>query len=149
MIEIFTDGSARNNQGGWGWVATFEQRKLSCDSGKINNTTHQAMEIYAVIKALESFSVCNIDITIFSDSMYVVNCINERWFDYWRLNGWMTKGGKEVKNIVYWERLLKVIKILKPTRVKFRHVKAHQTGSNYLVVYNNFADNLASRRLKR
>lgn len=148
MIEIFTDGSCRDGRGGWGWVATFKERKLCCNNGKIHDTTHQAMEILAVVEALEIFKVCDIDITVYSDSAYVVNCMNDRWYDNWRKNGWMTKNGTEVKNIIYWESLLDLLSKIK-SRVKFRHVKAHQTGSSKFAVFNNYADELASRRLKR
>ena len=109
MIEIFTDGSSRNGHGGWGWIATFKERKLASGQGKVERSTHQAMEIMAVVKALETFNVCDIDITIYSDSAYVVNCMNDRWFDSWKANGWMTKAGTEVKNMDLWERLLDAI----------------------------------------
>lgn len=144
MIEIFTDGGCRNKHGKWGWLATFRERKLCTGVGTVNQTTHMAMELYAVIDALKTFDVCDIDITIYSDSAYVVNCMNDRWYDEWKRNGWMTKSGNEVKNIVYWEELLS----LNLKHVKFRHVRAHRTDKSKFTIFNNFVDNLASMRKK-
>ena len=145
MIEIFTDGSARNKYGGWGWVATMHGKKICSGQGKCDHVTHQAMEIMAVIKALEKFEVSEMKITIFSDSAYVVNCMNDKWYKQWEKNGWMAANGDEVKNIELWERLLKIRKKL---WVKFVHVRAHQNNSGKLATFNNFADELASKRLK-
>ena len=146
MIEIFTDGSARNKRGGWGWIAVLNGKKLCSGHGKCDHVTHQVMEILAVIRALETFELTDYKITVYSDSAYVVNCMNDKWYKNWEKNGWMTTDGNEVKNIEYWERLLVARRKI---WVKFKHVKAHQTNSGKLATYNNFADTLASRRLKR
>ena len=104
------------------------------------------MEILAVIRALETFEETDHKITVYSDSAYVVNCMNDKWYKNWEKNGWMTANGNEVKNIEMWERLLKIRRKL---WVKFKHVRAHQANNGKLAVFNNVADTLASRRLKR
>jgi len=140
-IEIFTDGSCRNKKGGWGWIATFRERKLCTGKGRAEKTTHQRMELFAVIDALETFSVCDLKIIVYSDSAYVVNCMNKKWYEKWETCGWMTTKGENVKNMELWERLLKT----NYKKVKFIHVHAHKTDSSKYTTFNNMADAIAKR----
>lgn len=73
-------------------------------SGSADNTTNNRMELLAVIRGLEALKeYC--DITIYSDSKYVVNGINE-WLDGWIARNWKTAGKKPVKNRDLWEQLV-------------------------------------------
>ena len=79
MISIYTDGSCQGNPGPGGWAAVMEEdgakRSLS---GQEDNTTNNRMEILAVIKGLEALPQRS-DVTVFSDSQYVVNTMTRSW----------------------------------------------------------------------
>ena len=98
MFKVFSDGACKGNPGvgGWGVVIespdglTFEKKGASV------HTTNNQMELLAVIKGLEALKEpC--DVTITSDSSYVVKGINE-W-----LSGWVKKNFVKVKNPELWE----------------------------------------------
>ena len=79
-INIYTDGSCQGNPGGpGGWAAIIEQggqkRELS---GHEDNTTNNRMEVTAAIKGLEATPEGS-DVTIHSDSQYLVNTMTRNW----------------------------------------------------------------------
>lgn len=74
-------------------------------SGAELNTTNNRMELMAVISALELLKYpCEISIT--TDSKYVLDAFEKNWIGSWQKNGWMTAGKKPVKNQDLWQRLL-------------------------------------------
>ena len=79
MITIYTDGSCLGNPGPGGWAAVIndngDKRSLS---GKENNTTNNRMEILAAIKGLQAVPASS-EVTVFSDSQYVVNTMSRGW----------------------------------------------------------------------
>lgn len=104
---MFTDGACSGNPGPGGWAfilqhpATGAQRE---GSGAQRHTTNNRMEMTAVIEGLRALERPSA-VTLFSDSQYVVNGLNE-WLDDWKANGW--KRGKKraaVVNIDLWELL--------------------------------------------
>ena len=79
---IYIDGACQPNPGGGGWAAILifgEHRKLI--SGTVEGkTTNQRAEITAAIeafKAIEEGWLC--DVTVYSDSQYLVNIMNGDW----------------------------------------------------------------------
>lgn len=81
------------------------------------------------------------DITIFSDSAYVVNCFEDRWYVGWEKNGWINSSKQKVKNRTLWERILKEYRALLSTGVKvhIRKIKGHLSASEarkWLEKYN-------------
>ena len=84
------------------------------------------MELTAVIQALNALKEpC--EVTLYSDSSYVVNAITENWLIGWQSNGFKTAGNKPVKNQELWEELLV---LLKKHQVNFVHVKGHADNQN-------------------
>ena len=64
-------------------------------------TTNNRMELLGVIKALEALkSPC--DITLYSDSQYVVNAFNQHWVEGWLKRGWKKAKKEPVKNPDLW-----------------------------------------------
>ncbi len=117
-VTIYTDGSALGNpgKGGYGIVMMSGAHRKEL-SGGFRLTTNNRMELLAVIVALESMTTQNCDITIYSDSSYVVNSIEKRWV--W---GWLKIGFKEKKNEDLWRRFLNIY----PTQnIKMVWVKGH------------------------
>ena len=94
------------------------------------HTTNNRMELLSVIVALESLKQQDHQVTVFSDSKYVVDAIQKGW-----LFDWFKKGFKGKKNVDLWMRFLK---IYKKHRVTFRWVKGHADNP-----FNERCDELA------
>ena len=123
MIEVYTDGaySSSRNQGGLGIVFIKDDKVIAKFSKTYKNTTNNRMELMAVIIALQSIKD-EPEITIYSDSMYVI--------------GTATQGWKRKKNLDLWEKYDAVIDSFKT--VTFKHVKGHSTN-----MFNNLCDEMA------
>ena len=79
------------------------------------------MELLGVISALEALKrPC--DVTIFSDSKYVVDAIEKKWLVNWQKKGWRKADKKPVLNIDLWQRLLP---LLQEHNIEFRWTKGH------------------------
>lgn len=120
QIDIFCDGSCLGNPGpgGWGAILRFKsgenvhEKKMS---GGSSFTTNNQMELTAVIESLKALKEpCSV--TLYSDSNYVCQGINEWIF------GWMKKNFKNVKNPELWQDYLKVARTHK---VVAKWVKGH------------------------
>jgi len=89
--------------------------------GGVEYTTNNRMELMACIKGLEALkSACNV--TIISDSAYLVDCINKGWAKKWQAKGWMRNGRERAQNVDLWERLLELIAL---HEVSFSWVRGH------------------------
>lgn len=111
VIEIYADGASTGEWGvgGWAVVVVFPGEGEGYEfSGSDPNTTNQRMEIEAAIRGLEDVWDLDGDVVVFSDSAYLVNCMNKRWHRKWKKNGWRTYAGNAVANRDMWERLLEV-----------------------------------------
>ena len=75
------------------------------------------MELLAVIVALEHLKKENLEVTIYSDSQYVVNSIEQKW-----VFGWVKKGFKGKKNEDLWRRFLP---LYDKHKIKMVWVKGH------------------------
>jgi ribonuclease HI len=95
-------------------------------------TTNNRMELMAVIKALEALKKPGLQLTIYSDSEYVVRAINEGWLNKWIATNF--KGGKKNKDL--W---MKYYNLAKAHSIKMVWVKGH--ADNPL---NNRCDELAT-----
>lgn len=110
-VEIFTDGAARGNPGPGGYGTVLQYRDPEGElhvkelSQGYERTTNNRMELLAVIVGLEELNrPC--DVTLYSDSQYVVNAFNQRWIDGWLRRGWKNAKKDPVKNVDLWKRLL-------------------------------------------
>jgi ribonuclease HI len=118
LITIYTDGSSRGNPGpgGYGVVMKFKQHRKEISEG-FRLTTNNRMELLAVIVGLESIKEPGHEVTIYSDSKYVVESVEKKWV--W---GWLKKGFKDKKNADLWRRFLQ---IYPKHKVKFVWIKGH------------------------
>lgn len=146
IIDIFTDGSC-NPQfqiGAWASIIFINNEKIVIQ-GFENDTTHNRMELIAIIKSIEY--VINKDsdsklLKIHTDSQYVerIPLRSERLIS----NNFKTKKGIPIQNA----DLVKIlIALLDSTSVEFIKVKAHQKVFD-LPNYNREVDKL-SRKLVR
>jgi len=132
-ITIYTDGSSRGNPGpgGFGIVLLSGKFRKEHAEGFVK-TTNNRMELRAVIRALELIKPSTVDhnITVYSDSKYVVDSIEKGW-----VFGWQKKGFKNKKNPDLWRKYLTLHKKHNP---KFVWVKGHANN-----VENERCDTLA------
>lgn len=122
-ITIYTDGACSGNPGPGGYGAILidaSGRRRELSEG-FRNTTNNRMELLAVISALEALKrPC--DVTLISDSEYVINAIVKGWLVNWQRKGWRKADKKPVMNIDLWQRLLPK---LEEHNIEFRWTKGH------------------------
>jgi ribonuclease HI len=130
-ITVYTDGSALGNPGpgGFGIVLMSGQYRKEVSAG-YRHTTNNRMELMSVIVALEMMKNNGSDVTIYSDSKYVVESVEKRW-----VFGWLKKGFAGKKNADLWRRFLAAYP---KHNVKFVWVKGHANN-----VENERCDRLA------
>ena len=95
-VDIYTDGACKGNPGpgGWGAVVVFANTEKELSGGE-PSTTNNRMELTAVIQALSILKEpC--DVTLTTDSKYIVDAINMGWLDSWKNNGWKKADKKPV-----------------------------------------------------
>ncbi len=115
-VTIYCDGSSLGNPGpgGYGGILEYRGHRKEYSGGEAH-TTNNRMELRAVIEGLKFLKEpCNV--TIVSDSSYVVKAINE-W-----LEGWIKKDFKKVKNPDLWREY---IDIARPHEIKGIWVRGH------------------------
>lgn len=126
-IIIFCDGACsgngkEENAGGWGAVLKYKDNEKRF-SGGASKTTNNIMELTAVIEALKQLNSKQLEVNIYSDSAYVVNCFNNGWYHKWRINGWITSKKEPVENRTLWENLIALVESF--DRVNFFKIKGH------------------------
>lgn len=118
MITIYTDGASRGNPGpgGYGTILLYKQHRKELSEG-FRQTTNNRMELLAVIRGLEALKGSGHLVTIYSDSKYVVDAVEQGWI--WN---WQKKGFKGKKNPDLWQQF---IPLYRKHRIKFKWVKGH------------------------
>lgn len=132
-ISIYTDGSSRGNPGpgGYGAILMYGDKKKELSQG-YRRTTNNRMELMGVIAALEALKKTGLDITIYTDSQYIVKAVKEGW-----LNKWLaTNFAKGKKNKDLW---VKFYSLYQKHRIRFVWVKGHADNA-----WNNRCDELAT-----
>lgn len=141
QVTIYTDGACSGNPGpgGYGAILMYNGTEKEMSGGE-KNTTNNKMELMAAIVSLECLKEpC--DVTLYSDSAYLVNAYNQKWIEGWKKNGWKNSNRQDVKNRDLWERLEKLTSIHNVTFIK---VKGHSDNE-----YNNRCDKLAVAETKK
>ncbi|MCL2561292.1 MAG: ribonuclease HI [Rikenellaceae bacterium] len=118
QVTAYTDGSALGNPGpgGYGVVLLAPPRHRKELSAGFRRTTNNRMELMAVCVALEALRTpC--EVTVYSDSRYVVDAVEKGW-----VFGWEKKGFSGKKNPDLWMRFLAVYR---RHRVRLVWVKGH------------------------
>lgn len=140
-VIIYTDGACSGNPGPGGWGAILEYRGVEKElSGGEADTTNNRMELTGVITALEALREPCI-VSLYTDSKYIVDGINQGWAVKWRENGWMRNKKDKALNPDLWQRLLE---LLEKHEVTFNWVKGHATNPK-----NNRCDELAVAESKK
>ena len=149
MIKIYTDGATANNgmpnaRGGYGVVILHNDEEHHVFGRVSGEATNQVCEIWAAIVGITSvfanFSkelLVDRAVEVYSDSAYVVNCINDGWYKKWQTNGWQNSQRQPVANKPLWEKLINLLPFADITFIK---VKGHEGDR-----YNEIADELARK----
>lgn len=155
-LSFYTDGaySSASKRGGWSCLAVEQtedgkENLLAVQSGSEDMTTNNRMELSGFICALDIINKLNTyedaTLTIYTDSAYIANCINEKWYENWRKNGWRTSDKRPVKNQDLWGNIISLYirASNKYTNLKIVKVKAHEGNK-----WNNAADLYAVKARK-
>jgi ribonuclease HI len=139
MLNLWTDGSAHaaTRNGGWAYVIThLGDVKVAEASGSVKDTTNNRMEMQSVIEGLKRFDPTAAEVTVTSDSAYVINCFLCGWYAKWRKNGWFTASGA-VKNRDLWEEMIELVEAFR-IPIKWVHIRGHKGHK-----WNEHCDKLA------
>ncbi|WP_054777094.1 ribonuclease H family protein [Lacticaseibacillus saniviri] len=142
-ITLYTDGGNRNtgnvaggsvkptDKSAWAALLIYgdhEKMLTGGDFGKTNNY----MEILAVIEGLRAIKQPEIPVNIYSDSAYVINTMQQRWWVKWQQNNWK-KAASRLKNAELWQEL--IAQVNRFDQITFNKVKGHADNP-----YNNRVD---------
>lgn len=137
MVTIYTDGSCgHTGKGGWAYVILKDNKYIGGDFKGYPDVTIGWLELQAVYQALKYCKANEVSATIYSDSQYVVNTINQ-WMHTWEYNGWRKGDQKEIKNLILVQAISMLWKTM--TEVKVEWVKGHDD-----VFGNVMADDMAN-----
>ncbi len=141
QIKVWTDGACSGNPGAGGWCAIlYYDGKTKAVSGGEKDTTNNKMELLAVINGLKTLKEpC--EVTLISDSAYVVNAFNDNWITNWVNNNWENSKRQPVANKELWLDLIALTEIHK---VRFTKVKGHSDDK-----YNNMCDDIAKLEITK
>ena len=145
-VNIYTDGACSGNQskkniGGWGAILEYKNHIKEIFGGEIN-TTNNRMEMTALLSALKELKQTNLTIKVFSDSSYLVDCINNQWYVNWMNNDWARgKKGSSVKNVDLWKTLITCFDdhVFRFHRIK-GHVDLKSQKADLLRIYSKFIE---------
>lgn len=135
-VDIYTDGACRGNpgKGGWGAILVYGNIEKELSGGE-PSTTNNRMELTAAIKALSALKE-KCEVTLYSDSKYMIDAIQNKWVYSWRDKGWKKADKSPALNPDLWEELLKLID---KHEITFVWVKGHAGHA-----YNERCDKLAT-----
>lgn len=139
-VDIYTDGACRGNPGagGWGAVLVCDGREKELSGGEAV-TTNNRMELMAAISALSALKVpC--EVTLTSDSKYLVDAIEKGWAVSWREKGWRRADKSPALNPDLWEKLLRLLEIHKVTFVWVKGHAGHPYNERCDALATAFAD---------
>lgn len=137
VVEIYTDGACKGNpgRGGWGVLLRYKGIEKILYGGE-TLTTNNRMELTAVIQGLMALNRSGCEVTVISDSKYVLTGITE-WLPNWKKRNWKTAAKKPVLNDDLWRKL---DELAAQHKIKWEWVKGHSGHRE-----NELADELANR----
>ena len=121
-VNLYTDGGCEPNPGvgGYGAILVCENQVKEL-SGGFQQTTNNRMELFAAIAGLEALLTPS-EVTLYSDSRYLVDTMSQGWAKRWQANGWWRTKKERAVNADLWERLLA---LCERHRVVFEWVRGH------------------------
>lgn len=145
-VEIYTDGSCRQQEGkgGWAYLIVVEGKIKEKNSKFVSDTTNNRCEMLAAINGLSELDLFGTDIkaTVFSDSAYLVNAFNDGWIQNWQSNGWKNAEKKDVINQDLW---LELIELKKNYNIDF--VKIPRKSNEFAIMVDGLAKKASNERV--
>ncbi len=122
QVTIYSDGACSGNPGPGGYGVILSCNGVTKElSGGFRRTTNNRMELMGAIAGLEALKEpCNV--TMVTDSRYVVDGIEKGWARGWKAKGWMRNRKEPALNPDLWDRLLTAIE---KHSVRFFWVRGH------------------------
>ena len=147
-ITIFTDGSCHTQlkTGGWAAIIFIGADKIILN-GSDPNTTHQRMELTAVLESLTYLQHCDLgrrQITIYSDSQYVVDMLDRK--ERLISSDYKTKKLKPIRNS---DLVQALIRFMESFDIQFQKIKSHQRRPHNAEALVNREVDLLSRQKMR
>ena len=145
-IDIYTDGACIDNPGpgGFAGIIMLGGTRHVIEGGS-PETTNNRMEMQAVIESLLALDRMpqsrGAGISVYSDSRYLVDALNQRWYEKWQRNGWRTAKKQRVKNQDLWREILHLIQ---GRNVTFNWIRGHD---NHFM--NELCDRLSNRQARK
>ena len=139
-VTIYTDGACTGNPGpgAYGVVLLYKNIRKEISRG-FRKTTNNRMELMALIAGLSSLQEkCRV--TLYTDSKYVADSINQGWAERWQAQGWRRTKRERALNPDLWEELLA---LLEEHQISVIWVKGHAGNPE-----NERADALAVQTIK-
>jgi ribonuclease HI len=121
-VKIYTDGACSKNPGpgGYGVILKYGSKVKELSAG-FKKTTNNRMELMAIIAGLSALKE-KCQVTVYSDSKYVVDAVVKNWARRWEKNNWYRNKNEKALNPDLWQELLNLID---QHVVKFEWVKGH------------------------
>ncbi len=139
-IQIYTDGACSNNGhkdnfGGYSAIVVVNDNVYRTYYKGVRGTTNNEMELMGVLIAVRLAKTLNQEVTIYSDSAYVVNSVN-LWMSGWASKGWTRGKGEPVKNLEIMKELYELLNF--DMYIKVEKIKGHAGHK-----FNEMADEYA------
>ena len=141
-VNLYTDRACRGNPGPGGWGAILEYKGIEKElSGGENPTTNNRMELSAAIMGLRALNEpC--EVTLTSDSKYLVDGISKGWAKSWRAKGWKKSDGSAALNPDLWAELLDLFDKHKVELVWVKGHAGHPKNERCDALATAYADSL-------
>jgi ribonuclease HI len=140
-VRIYTDGACIKNPGpgGYGTILIYGKHRKELSAG-FRKTTNNRMEIMAAIAGLKALKN-RCDVTIFTDSQYLVKAMEKGWVKKWKANDWKRTKTARALNCDLWEKLLN---LCEKQEVRFIWIRGHSGDPE-----NERCDQLAQESAQR
>lgn len=148
-MNFYTDGASSGNpgKGGFGVVCLMVNQISYSYSEYFDNVTNNQMELKAILHVLKTFPHLRdmgYDITIYSDSAYCVNMLND-WIWKWAANGWKRLGDKPIENL---DIITEIYEYLKQPKEKgMGDLYIVKVSGHSGIIGNELADALATNNI--
>ncbi len=119
--------------GAWAYILVLDDKWTNYqESGMKSHTTQEEMELTAVYKFLLR-ARGGTKYTIYVSSEHIVNVMNEKRYELWKMNGWKNFKKQAIPHREMWENILRMISRHKS--VSFVHVRRRSNNK-----WNRIAD---------
>lgn len=133
IINVYADGAHRSSTDVSAYSYYLQYKSLEKIGGDSEmGATNNQMEITAVLKGLQSIKKPSMPVKVITDSRYIVDCMNKKWYDGWTRNGWKNSKGDSVKNKELWLALIEEIDRF--PFLSFEWVKSHNVNNGNIKV---------------